>query len=254
MSNQKFRTWMAGRVSEALRTHDEARAEKHPGLAGLVREIAVELLLRPLLPPRVAIGTGKIVDSEGRESTQLDVILHDTSILPAAIYGNRFGLFPIEACLYVIEVKSTASARTADEVRRSAKTLAALRPQPGVIGVPAERHPVGTLMEAREVGAGYYPNYSYFAFSTDLAPEGSLARERNRLLTGIENHHELHLCSLCVAGSVTSSWGREKSAWIDVPASENYDEVIYFLSTILNTLAKMQVMRPYPNIGRYLWD
>ena len=254
MSNQRFRSWVAGRITEALRMHEEARAEAHPGLAGLAREIAVELLLRPLLPPDVAIGTGKIVDSEGRESTQLDVILHDAGILPAAIYGNRFGLFPIEACLYVIEVKSKASARAAGEVRHAAETLAALRPQPGVIGVPVERQPVGTLMEAREVGAGYYPNYSYFAFSTDLASDGPLARERDRVLTGIENHHDLHLCSLCVAGSVTSSWGRAKSAWIDVPASGNYDEVVYFLSTILNTLAKMRVMRPFPNIGRYLWD
>lgn len=254
MSNERFRSWVLGRITEALRVHEEARAENHPGLAGLAREIAIELLLRPLLPPDIAIGTGKIVDSKGHESTQLDVILHDAGILPAAVYGNRFGLFPIEACLYVVEIKSTASARAASEVRHAAETLAALRPQPGVVGVPTEHQPGAMLMEAREVCAGYFPNYSYFAFSTDLVGDGPLARERDRVLSEVENHHDLHLCSVCVAGRVTSSWSRTKSAWVDVPASAKYDEVVYFLSTILNTLAKMRVMRPYPNIGRYLWD
>jgi hypothetical protein len=243
-----------GRINEALRTHEEARKENHPGLAGLAREITIELLLRPLLPPDIAIGTGKIVDSEGKESTQLDVILHDAGILPAAVYGNRFGLFPIEACLYVVEIKSTASARAAIEVRHAAKTLAALQPKPGVVGVPTEHQSVGTLMEAREVGAGYFPNYSYFAFSTDLVEDGPLTRERDRVLSEVKSHHDLHLCSICISGRVTSSWSRSKSEWVDVPASEKYDEVVYFLSTILNTLAKMRVMRPYPNIGRYLWD
>ncbi|MCK6473001.1 MAG: hypothetical protein L6R28_14760 [Planctomycetes bacterium] len=234
--------------------HEEASSESHPGLSGLSREIAVEMLLRPLLPPDVAIGTGKIVDSEGNESTQLDIIIHDKDILPAAMYGNRFGLFPIEACLYVIEVKSTACARTAKEARLAAQKLATLRPKPGVIGVPCNKKPVGLQMEAHEVGAGYFPNYSYFAFSTDLTAEGSPARERERLLDGVKDHHQIHLCSICVVGSATSSWSRTGEVWKEVPASEKHDEVVYFLSTILNTLSKMRVMRPYPNIGNYLWD
>ncbi len=254
MSNSRFRSWVAGRIVEALRVHEEARAESHPGLSGLAREIAVEMLLRPLLPPDIAIGTGKIVDSEGSESTQLDIVLHNPNILPSAVYGNRLGLFPIEACLYVIEVKSTASARAADEIRHAADTLAKLRPQPGVIGVPTETREMGTFSEARKTGLGYFPNYSYFAFSSDLAAGEPLNRERDRVLSQIESHHDLHLCSICVAGSVTSSWARAKSAWVDVPTSDEYDEVVYFLSTILNTLAKMRVTRPFPNIGQYLWD
>ena len=253
MANPRFRAWVAGRIAEALNIHQQAKQEKHPGLAGLAREIAINLLLRPLLPPDVGISTGKIVDSYGCESTQLDIILHDTNILPAAVFGPGFGLYPIEACLYVIEVKSTMTAKSASEVRSAAQKLAGLRPIPGVVGVP---QPLGTGVQIvpATTGGGYFPNYSCFAFSTDLAPSTPLEHERERILTGIDNHHELHLCSICVAERGTSSWSRHTRCWVDRPVSDEHDEVVYFLSTLLNTLAKMRVSRPYPNVGNYLWD
>lgn len=253
MANQRFRSRVEGLIAEAIRVHAEARSESHPGLAGLSREIAVEMLLRPLLPPDIAIGTGKIVDSYGGESTQLDVILHHAGILPAAMYGDRFGLFPIEACLYVIEVKSTATARGAAEVRHAAQALAALRPEPGVVGIPAASD-AGIMIHPRETSAAFFPNFSYFAFSTDLATEATPSCELDRVLPAGASHHDLHLVSLCVAGSVTSSWSREKGEWVHLRASPNHDEVVYFISTMLNTISKMRVCRPFPNIGRYLWD
>ena len=81
--------------------------------------------------------------------------------------------------------------------------------------------------------------------------DGPVARERERVLSGVKNHHELHICSLCVAGRVSSSWSRTKGQWVDLPASGQHNEIVYFLSTLLNTMAKMRVCCPYPNIGSY---
>ncbi|MCV3286415.1 hypothetical protein LZT24_20335 [Aeromonas veronii] len=39
-------------------------------------------------------------------SNQIDIILYDKSILPPVLFDETTGIFPIEAALYVIEVKS----------------------------------------------------------------------------------------------------------------------------------------------------
>ena len=81
----------------------------HPGMKGKIREIAVKNLFKPLLTKNIAIGSGKIVDHRGIQSKETDVILYSNDIHPAILYSEHddIGLFPVETCLYAIEVKST---------------------------------------------------------------------------------------------------------------------------------------------------
>lgn len=64
---------------------DEARGLgrlNHPGLEGQVREILAGRLIRPYIGPEVGFGTGKIIDSSGNTSNQLDIVLYVANILP----------------------------------------------------------------------------------------------------------------------------------------------------------------------------
>ena len=102
----------------------------HPGLIGTAREILVERLLRPVLPAFLEFGTGKITDSEGRQSRQTDIVVYSPDIMPASLYDNHTGIFPIEACFYSIEVKSTISSTELRKVVDNATQLYTLQPLP----------------------------------------------------------------------------------------------------------------------------
>ena len=59
----------------------------HKGLRGRFRELLVDAILSPWLPPYVGCGTGMIVDDADRirEATQEDVVLFDRSLVPAIL-------------------------------------------------------------------------------------------------------------------------------------------------------------------------
>lgn len=77
----------------------------HPGEFGMYRERIVKDFLKPFLPSRLDIGTGFIITSKGRISTQCDIIVYDRNSTPV-IENTDQRFFPIECVVGVIEVKS----------------------------------------------------------------------------------------------------------------------------------------------------
>jgi hypothetical protein len=144
------------RVESALAAARHAMDLSHPGLTGTVREILVRELIRPLLPPQIAVGTGKIVDHVGNASGEIDIVVYDRSVLPPLLYApdGVLGAFPLEACLYALQVKSTSSLANLRDVIRQGRSLADL------VYLREARGPNGNPLR-RVIPA-------YFAFATDL--------------------------------------------------------------------------------------
>lgn len=69
---------MTTAITEAMAASDF----QHSGLVGNARELVVEKLLHPVLPPEIHIGTGKLVDSIGTISPQIDIVLYSRHIIP----------------------------------------------------------------------------------------------------------------------------------------------------------------------------
>src|SRR5690242_1590665 len=115
----------------------------HPGLEGEVREILVADLLRPLLPPGIEVGTGKTVDHKGGVSKEIDVVIYDRAVMPALLFSpaSRLGAFPVEACIYAIEVKTTSTAAELRKTASNARCVSALTyiPEWQPFGFPVER-------------------------------------------------------------------------------------------------------------------
>lgn len=79
---------------------------KHPGEKGAFREFFIAQLVRPLLPLHYGIGSGVVVDADGQQSRQSDLIIYDRRLLPPILVGGDRGLFPIDSVLAVVEVRS----------------------------------------------------------------------------------------------------------------------------------------------------
>ena len=86
---------------------DKARtALSHPVLKGTAYEEAVRSFFRLYLPQRIEISSGTIVDSKGRQSRQLDIILNDAFNTPVFFQSADIRVIPSECTYAVIEVKA----------------------------------------------------------------------------------------------------------------------------------------------------
>jgi len=111
------------RVQGAIAASAAIDGIDHNALKGRIREIFVHDLLSPFLPSYAGIGTGKSIDSTGKQSNEVDVVIYDRDLMPALMLGQRESLFPIEAVLYVIEVKSSLSLKELRDTTKKAKYI-----------------------------------------------------------------------------------------------------------------------------------
>jgi len=86
---------------------------QHPGLKGRLRELLIDNILAPWLPPYVSCGTGMIISAEDiqRQSTQDDIIIYDSSLVPPVLASHHApeGVFLFNSVISRVEVKSTLS-------------------------------------------------------------------------------------------------------------------------------------------------
>jgi len=57
-----------------------ARRISHPVKSGETREHALRKLLKKYLPQRVGIDQGFVIDAQGRESKQIDIVIYDKTV------------------------------------------------------------------------------------------------------------------------------------------------------------------------------
>lgn len=98
---------------DAQRVIELAKQQKrleHPGLRGRFRELLIDGMLEPWLPPSVACATGTVISfaNQYRSKTQEDVLLIDRSISPPVLLKQHVqeGVFLRNSVLARIEVKS----------------------------------------------------------------------------------------------------------------------------------------------------
>lgn len=95
-------------VANKMRADMEAArsALSHAGLKGGAFEEAFRQFLRDYLPDNLDVSTGQLVDSCGRMTRQLDVIISDRAKTPILYQSSQTRVIPIECVYAVIEVKA----------------------------------------------------------------------------------------------------------------------------------------------------
>lgn len=244
MPNPLFREELKKEIEAALQSFENAARIDHSGLKGLVREILTEKLLQPILPPGVEIGTGKITDSLGNLSAQIDLIIYCRTTLPPLVYGRSTGLYPVEACLYAIEVKSILNSQ---ELKNSIENFKRLR----TLQYVQSFYPFNPIRPIGPACSSVIP--ALFAFSTDLAKGGKSEIDRYYDIDSLAREAPI-IPIICVADR--GYWWFQSNdsgkKWNYYPPSEEHDEIIDFVGGVANSVPIEILKKGQPYYGYYV--
>ncbi len=263
MANKAFRADLVSRISACLTDACAAGELSHNPTLGRRREASLASLVKATLPGDLDVGNGIIVDAADGQSPQTDIIVYCPSLLPPLLWGKTDeGMYPIDGCIFAIEVKSTLSAQKLQEAIDSAGALRRLKMK--------EQH-------RTELGLYYPPPATVlFAYATDLKGSdihAELYRYAERDDAAFVNPA---ISMICVAGrgfwNFQHSWKKssdllgtplpQESVWHGRSASSEHDEVIDFLGVLSNSTREFVEMRAgrfrpenpshHPMIGPYI--
>ena len=238
--NTAYRDLILARVKAAVDAAEAVSNINHKVLKGQLREIVIRELLRPLLPSDVGVGTGEIISSDNRQSTEQDVVIFDKRILPPILLERVKGIFPIESVLFAIEVKSIITANKIETSDKSATELIRFMYQSGDYdksGKPVQ-HTVEKVISC------------ILAFDTDLNPDGKSEIERYDEIRVSE--YDPALRSICVVGRGYWYWFKNK--WKTWERTYDFEEVVGFIAGIMNKYREVAATRKEPRLGVYLTD
>jgi hypothetical protein len=113
-------------ITAILLAHHRASALLPSASKGADREVLVREFLAQIYPPQFRFGSGAIVDSTGKMSGQLDIVIEFPFLPSFPAPGGNDRLYLAESVGVVIEVKSNLSSQWKN-IRRSAKQVLVLR-------------------------------------------------------------------------------------------------------------------------------
>ncbi len=108
-NGQKFLRDAFGRVHNRLAfdLHDAAQTITHDGKRGEATESDWLRVIRSYLPNRYAVDTGIVIDSIGKTSDQIDIVIYDLHYTPVLLTRESNRYIPAEAVYAVLEAKPT---------------------------------------------------------------------------------------------------------------------------------------------------
>ncbi|MGY4478652.1 DUF6602 domain-containing protein [Bradyrhizobium sp. USDA 3364] len=237
MAHDQIRERFRNAVVSAIAKVGETVAIDHAGLKGRFREAFVGDLLKLVTNKEYIIGSGLAVDHTGKNSPEADVIIFDPFHVPAVLYAENEGLFPIEGVTYYGEVKSRLTKVTLRDCVRKFQSVAALQPLPNA------------------QNQLFLPPRFIFAWSSDLKEEGIQAELERYIAVDEKALSDPAATILCVVGkgycyAITSGDG--KCAWYSVGVSDGIQEVVNFLGGIANSLVDRRLQRFGTKFGHYI--
>jgi hypothetical protein len=206
----------------------------HKGLRGRFRELLVDSILSPWLPPYAGCATGMIVDQEDRirEATQEDIVIFDRALVPAVLAHTSAmeGVFPFDGVLARVEVKSLLTRGELEKAVRAAKEIHEMK----FCGPPDLSSPA--------------PISTVFAFRSDLVTEPISEIERLLSVVDASGLHYQPPCAdipgpvlaLCVVGRGCWTFGRVegkggRSGWLQAKMNRPHDELLHFVGILSNS-------------------
>jgi hypothetical protein len=242
-------------ANHAMAIADQQKVLQHQGLKGRFRELVINNLLAPWLPPYCACGTGMIIQGGSnvvRESSQDDIIVYDCSLTPPVLASSQApeGIYLYNSVLIRMEVKSTVSLNAARDFARSSKELSQL------LLTVEDGCPKGRFLGAIN---------TFVAFATDLTnddPDSELRRFIQAMeeegvdpLSGI-------VSAICIVGRGYWKIGEESGqrVWHRLNSQIPADHLVWLVGVASNTCFKMHSIRIGGNpqlslesgIGQYL--
>ncbi|WP_192820969.1 DUF6602 domain-containing protein [Rufibacter sp. LB8] len=96
-------------VATSVFWDEKTKSLKHPGEYGMYREVIIKEFLKSVVPQKLSIGNGFVINSNEEVSTQCDIIIYDKDSTPLIEDSERQKFFPVETIIALGEVKSNLS-------------------------------------------------------------------------------------------------------------------------------------------------
>lgn len=113
---------LAAQAAETRARLNAASLVSHPGERGRAREKALKRFLRGIAPRGFDVDTGFVIDSNGQQSRQQDLVFVRRDYHPVfRVSGISF--FPVESVAAVVEVKSSLTSRTLTDALESGASV-----------------------------------------------------------------------------------------------------------------------------------
>jgi hypothetical protein len=129
-------------IQSILMAHHAAGSNLPTATKGNEREVLVREFLAKVLPPPFRFGTGAVIDSTGRQTGQIDIIVEFPFLPSFPTPGAPERLYLADSVAFAIEVKSNLSTQWAQVVEKAAQLSPLRRTWSGHLhfgahGVPA---------------------------------------------------------------------------------------------------------------------
>lgn len=271
-SNENIaKQYMSARIEVAVAQARAFRQHPNPWTRGRLREITLQEVLRPMLPPSWGIGTGFVVDATGettqrdqadmKMSGQEDIIIYSREQLPEFWRFQEQLLVPVESCLGVIEVKSkltledlTATLDHSDKVA-SLKSSTPKREQSSIKNLWVAMQKMYEQLPSWDEHVAsqpaddfrrFRPQYALFAYDTTLQKDRTPIGEHRRLRRVLKKRegNEHNLSAICVAEAGSLFFHRDTRDAFPASFDEHgYDHVLCFLSWFIDHLCLVETTR-----------
>lgn len=117
----------AGMQAEMLQTFQTgAGAFTHPGMKGENNEDNWIAWFRKYLPSRYAVDRAAIIDSTGKESEQIDLVIYDVQYSYLVFHQQNIKLVPAESVYAVFEVKPNLNKEHMEYAQKKAESVRSL--------------------------------------------------------------------------------------------------------------------------------
>ncbi|MFA7290329.1 MAG: DUF6602 domain-containing protein [Melioribacteraceae bacterium] len=213
---------------------------QHKGLRGRLRELLIDNILTPWLPPYVLSGTGTIIEAENlkRESTQDDIILFDNTLAPPILgsSNSKEGIFLYNSVLARVEVKSTVTREYIKDFCFTSLELSKLK-----------------FSIKNDFDKNYYGAFNlFFAYKSDADLENK--NENFELKRLVEVMKELNIDPLsgivsmiCIPGKGFWKIGllpdKKTRTWQKLNSNEAADQITWFVGCVSNSCFDAHIQR-----------
>ena len=195
----------------------------HNGTMGDVNEQCFIEIIRKYLPDRYAVDTGIVIDSMGKTSDQIDVVIYDNQYTPTLLdqQGHRF--IPAESVYAVLEVKPTIDKGYLEYAGNKARSVRELHRTS--VGIPH--------------AGGIYPPKAHFEIlagivATEIDWVDGFGSSFDRNLALLTSMNKLD-CGLAVSGGCFDTFAVDNS----VTKGPEENSLIYFLFRLLQKLQSL---------------
>jgi len=126
-STSSFIDRWAKAATEIIAAHSKVASlgSNHAGSIGGIREAVIRNFLREVVPSIFEIGSGQLVDSVGRRSRQIDIVISRRDVVSFALPGGT-KLYPVESVVATCEVKSSLRSNTVKDALDNAFSVGEL--------------------------------------------------------------------------------------------------------------------------------